>query len=332
VLDLNSLVAEQEDWANFITNVETRDTEFINWLPSLGEPVKTRKKEYQVERWAEPKINSHVDGRDWDNFKPVGEGRAELQAVIQWFDETGAISKLAEDATTIKAIAKQMAREIPRKMSDMRQDMETNWLEDHESREDNGAEGYLCRPVGKWIQATAQTHLPVDEDFLTPAASIVTEGTATVTEDHFADMFASMAVQTKKKDTITGFVGMSLKRKFSKFQFFLPSSASTQASGVNFNQDGKSRTILRAVDRYESDAAIVELHLNFWIMAITGSAIEQAWTGYFLHRAMWGMGWLQKPAVYRPEFKGGSYKFAMDQIAMMLCKNPKGEGKYAPTA
>lgn len=332
MLDINSLVAEQHDWASFITNVESRDREFINWLPSMNEAVDSRKKEYQAERWSQPKINSKVDARDWEDFKPVGEGRAEMQAVIQWFSETGAISKLAEDVSTIAGIAKQMAREIPRKMSDMGQDMETNWLEDHESREDNGAEGYLTRPVGKWIQSTAQTHLPVPADFLTPANSIKTTATATVTEDDFADMLDSMATTTKKKDTITGFVGLSLKRKFSRFQFYLPSSAATQASGTVFEQEGKSKTILRAVDRYESDSGVVELMLNFWIKAITGDSISQKFWGYFLHRSMWALGWNQKPKVYHPEFKGGGYKFAMDQIAMLLCKNPKGEGKYAPTA
>jgi hypothetical protein len=47
---------------------------------------------------------------------------------------------------------------------------------------------------------------------------------------------------------------------------------------------------------------------------------------------MWELRWNQKPAVYRPEFKGGSYEAAMDAIAMLVCKNPRGEGKYAPTS
>jgi hypothetical protein len=46
---------------------------------------------------------------------------------------------------------------------------------------------------------------------------------------------------------------------------------------------------------------------------------------------MWEMRWKQKPKVYRPEFKGGSYEAAMDMIAMLVCKNPLAEGKVAPS-
>jgi hypothetical protein len=42
--------------------------------------------------------------------------------------------------------------------------------------------------------------------------------------------------------------------------------------------------------------------------------------------------WNQKPKVYRPEFKGGSYEVALDMILMLCAKNVRAEGKIAPTA
>ena len=332
MLTLENLVGQQEDWANYITNVETRDTPLMDWLPVDKKPITNTEYQYQAERWATPAINSHVDGKPWTAFSSVGEGRGVLKAVIQWFDKTGSISKLSQEVSDIAGIADQMAREIPKKMSEMRTDMETNFCDDHDSRDDNKVVGYLTRAVGKWISDSAQSDRPVPSDFRPPAASIVTTATASVTENSFRDLLQSMVTQTKRKEEISGFVGVGLKRRFSDFQFYLPSSSSTQASGVNFEQSGTSRAIVRAVDRYDSDFGPLTLMLSFWLAAITGDSTVQANRGYFLHRSMWKIRWKQKPKVYKPEFKGGSYEFAMDAILMLVCLNPKGEGKYAPTA
>jgi hypothetical protein len=80
----------------------------------------------------------------------------------------------------------------------------------------------------------------------------------------------------------------------------------------------------------------VSIILDWWMRNITTSgnpttdALIQNFRGYFLHQGMWELRWNQKPKVYKPEFKGGSYEAAMDAIIMLVCKNPLGEGKYAP--
>jgi hypothetical protein len=73
--------------------------------------------------------------------------------------------------------------------------------------------------------------------------------------------------------------------------------------------------------------------LDWFLAALTGSsATVKNNRGYFLHQDMWELRWNQKPKVYRPEFKGGGYEAAMDAICMLVCKNPQGEGKLAPTS
>ena len=330
MLTLENLVGSQEDWANYITNVEMRETPFLDWLPVGSKPVGVRF-DYQAEVNADPAINSHIDGKPWTTFSSVGEGRGELNALIQWFDKTGSISKLSQDVTNIAGIADQLAREIPKKMKEMAIDMETNFCEDHDCRTGNEVQGYLSRGVGSWVKATAQSTLPVPADFLTASGSIVTTATASQTEDGIRDVLQSMHSVSKTHQDIMGFVGPSLKRKFSDFQLYIPSSASTQATGVSFNHDGKSKEIMRTVDTYKSDFGTLHLALTYWLAAITGSAAVKNGRGYFLHRPMWEVRWNQKPKVYKPEFKGGSYEFAMDAILMLVCKNPKGEGKVAPT-
>lgn len=327
---LENLVGNQEDWANYVTNVEMRDQPFLDWLPVGSKPANVLFN-YQADKFRTPRDNSHVDGKPWTAAAAAGDKRGKLNALVQWFDNGVAVSKLTQDVSNIAGIEDELAREIPKAVKEMAQDQECAYQDDHDGREDNKVVGYKSRAVGEWIKATAQTTYPVPADFLVPSASIVAgTSVATATEDTFRGIFGSMWDQSKSKETVTGFVGRDLKVKFSDFQFYLPSSASTQTAG-QFTKQFKDRTIDRVIDRYEGDLFPVELVLTPWLVTLTGTATAQKGRGHFLHRSMWELRWNQKPKVYRPEFKGGSYEAYMDMIAMLVCKNPLAEGKFAPS-
>ncbi len=89
------------------------------------------------------------------------------------------------------------------------------------------------------------------------------------------------------------------------------------------------------IDYYDSDWGMLELHMTKWNahpnFTTSGTATISAWRGYFLNPARWSWLWNQKPTVYKPEFRGGSYKAAIDAIIMFLCWNPIGEGKVIPS-
>lgn len=326
-----NLVGNQEDWANYITNVEMRDTPFLDWLPVGDKPVNVLLS-YQAEKFRDPRDNSHVDGKPWSSFASAGDSRGRLKALVQWFDNGSSISKLSQDVSNIAGVTDELAREIPKDLKEMATDIEVAMCEDNDCREDNKTQGYKTRAVGSWIASSAQSLYPVPTDFLTPSGSIDTTANASVTEDIVQNVLGSMWRQCKSKEPVAAFIGETLKRRFGLFQFYLPSSASTQASGVQFTQMSKDKTITRAIDRYEGDFMPVDLMLTPWLVALTGSAAVQKGRGYFLHRSMWEVRWNQKPKVYRPEFKGGSYEVAMDAILMLVCKNPMAEGKLAPAS
>jgi hypothetical protein len=327
MLTYENLVGNQEDWANYITNVEMRETPFLDWLEADKNEVRNVLYQYQAEKFATPTKNSHVDGQPWKTFSSVGDGRGTLKALIQWFDKTCSISKLSEDVVDVAGIGDQLAREIPKKLKEMATDMEVNFCEDWDCREDNKVDGYLTRGVGSWISNSAQALYPVPSDFRTPSASIDTTASGSMTENKVRDILQSIASTCKSKEPLTAFVGATVKRIFSDFQLFMPSSTSTAANTMN-QQAG---TIDRSIQRYEGDFMPVDLVLSYWLAAYT-TAANSPLRAYFLHRRMWKMRWKQKPKVYSPEFQGGSYEAAMDALAMLVCLNPKGEGKYAPTS
>lgn len=326
---LDNAVGNQEDWANYLTNVEMLETPVMDWLPVGSKPVNPEFK-YQADRWRDPRQNAHVDGKPWTDFKTAGENRAELRSYIQWFDNTFAVSKLAQDVANNAAIEDEMAAELPKALKEMGLDCEAAICDNNESQVDNKVQGYKFRSIFKWIQATAQTHEPVDSDFRPPAASINSTAWGSQTEDLVRDCIASIGRTTKSKEMIDAFVGESLKRKFADFQLFTPGSTNTGATGVVFQQDGMGREIVRSVDLYNTDQGPMRLHLTYWLMALTGGANDPARYGALLHRSKWELRWNQKPKVYKPEFKGGSYECAMDMLLMLVCKNPKGEGAIKP--
>jgi hypothetical protein len=213
----------------------------------------------------------------------------------------------------------------------MATDAEAAFGSDNDSREDNKVQGYLTRGMGEWIKATAQAHAPVPAGFRTPAAAIDTTATASVDEDDIRNVLQEMHVQSKSAEDMDGFVGIGLKRRFADFPNYLPSSNSTQASGI-VHEAMYNKEIMRQVDVYKTDAGTLRLHPHFWLAAFNPSAVVQQNRGYFLHRSRWELRWNQKPKVYRPEFKGGSYEVALDMILMLCAKNVRAEGKIAPTA
>lgn len=331
MLTYENLVGNQEDWAQYITNIDMRQTPIVEWLPVGDKPVNVLYN-YQADKYAAPRDNSHVDGKPWTNFNSAQQGQAGLKALIQWFDNTTSVSKLSQDVSNTAGIADLLARDIPKRLKEMSRDMEAAFAEDNDCQEDDKTKGYKTRGIGSWIASSAQGLYPVPAGFLTSSTSIDATASASLTEDIVRNILESMGKQTGDKSEVTLFCGPKLKRAFANFQFYLPSSASTQATGTVFQQDGTGKDILRTVDMYHGDYGPVKLVLDFFLAAFNASTTVQNFRGYFLHQDKWELRWNQKPKVYRPEFKGGSYEAAMDAICMLVCRNPLGEGKYNPAS
>jgi hypothetical protein len=144
---------------------------------------------------------------------------------------------------------------------------------------------------------------------------------------------------------VTGFVGVKAKRAFNNMPLFTPAStliggSPTGSTGVVYNKPLKDRAIDRVMERYNSDFGPVDLVLSWYNASLTGNAIQQAYTSYFMHQSRWAMAWgpgpkgtggSGKPTWFRKEYEGGAYEAFCEAIAMLICWNPKGEGIYNPT-
>lgn len=328
-----NVVGKQEDWGQFVTIADLRNNPIMAWLP-VGSRFVNVLHQYQADRYAEPEENAHVDGKDWTTFEQAGRFRKELKARAQWLSKTAAVSKLGQDVSNAAGVADEMAREITKKMTEMSSDFEATISSDQEAHEDDQSEGNKTRGIGKWIQNGAQSLYPVPEDYRTPTSSIYSSTKASLVEDEVQKILESLFNETGQMRTYRLFAGIKLKRRFQEFQFYLPDSLSTQATARVTNRQESGNRLGNTIDTYQGEGGTLELAVSRWLAHQNftgGSSTKANWRGYILNRDMWQLRWNQRPRVYRPEFKGGSYKAAMDMIAMLVCKNPIAEGKIDPS-
>lgn len=333
-----NVVGKKTDWANYITLSDEHETPMLRVLPKGPKPVNVVK-HYQADTYTAPIPNAWPDGKDWDQFTSAAQNRRELTARTQWFVKTAAVSKLAEDVTDTAGIQDELAHEIPKKMTEMAREIECSAAGDQGEYVDDGKVGHKFRSVGVWVQATAQTDagMVVDASIRPNALQVYSDVKANLTEDAIKNALQQAWKQTGTKAMKAGFVGTALKKQFGMYQFYIPTSLNTQATARIITRNEDATVLGNTVDVYDSDWGKIELHLTRWNAqpgfqaAGVSSATQGDWRGYFLNTERWAFLWNQKPTVYKPEFKGGSYKAAIDAIIMFLCWNPIGEVKVAPS-
>lgn len=329
------VVGNQEDWANFVTNVEMADTPFLDWLPVGDKPVNVEYS-YQVDAYRDPAENTQLNNNPVTGFKSAGEKRARLRALVHYMKNTAAASTLQQEVTDIAGVEDELAREINKGTKELSRDIEAHALDRYDHQEDNQTVGYKTRSVGSWIQTSAQSLYPVPAEFRPPTASVSTTASGSLAENTVIDILESIGGVTKGPRTKTAFVGPKLKRQFNNMPLFTPASAllgsPTGATGVVYNKDLSKREVGRVMERYVSDYGPIDLVLSHFNAFFQDNTVEKGYTGYFLHQDMWELRWNMKPKWTRKEYQGGSMEAFCEAILMLVCKNPKGEGKYAPTS
>ena len=215
-------------------------------------------------------------------------------------------------------------------------DMEAWFLNDQDHREDNQVQGYATRGMPHWLSTSAQGLYPVPEQFRPPAASVSTVPVDEFTENIILDVLESSGTVTKSQRGFTGFVGTRLKRAFNNMVLVTPSSTlvggtPTQNSAIAYTKQLSDRAVGRIIEYYDSDFGRIGLVMSFFNNNLTGTTIEQQYSGYFLHQNMWGLAWHQKPTWHRKAYQGGSHEAFCEGVFMLKCLNPVGEAKYQPT-
>ncbi len=326
-----NLVGTETTWEEFLTNVQMEDVPFLDWLPGKGELVNVITN-YQTEKFRTPRDDSHPNGKPVTGFLSAGDCQAALIARAHYSAGAAAVTKLQQDLAPNAAIDDKLVHEMDKQDYEHKTNKEAWLLDDGEAVVGvDGVTPTKTRSVGSWLSTSAHSVDDFDSNFRPASASVNTTATASLTEDNILDSMQSIRSVTRSREPVTAFMGPSLKRWFNNRVFFLPSSTGTQTTGgVSYTKPLGDRAIGRTMQRFESDGSPVDFVICDYMHGLDGSAIQQAWSCYFLHQSKWRHAWHTKPKWKKKEEQGGSYEAFFEAVWQLLCLSPRGEGAYLP--
>lgn len=323
----------REDLSDLIAVVDAKTCPVVSMAKKGSEPINPLT-QWQADAFAATTVptgvlsNADVTSADYiDN----AANRAILSARIQKFREVPSVDDLAQNVSQVAGIGKkrEMAKAVTKSLEQIKRSMEAAFCSDQESQEQSGASPYLTRGLGKWIQDSAQSDLPVAAAYRTPTASINTTATASLTESDVQDVLQSIYEQTGKVSTYSLICGPALKRAFTGFTRTQFASTNVASAIRTLNQDADAKKITSTVDIFEGDFGTLELIPSLFL-AKDGTSAEQLSRGYVLDMDMVELRYNRKPRFQELEDRGGGSRGIVDAICALCVKSPLGLGKFDP--
>jgi hypothetical protein len=333
---ITSQTGIRQDLSDLIAVVDAKSCPVVSMAKKGAEPINPLT-QWQADAFGTPTLagvlsNSDVTASDYED---QAANRVLLSARIQKFRRVPSVDDLANTVSEVAGIGKkkEMARAVSKSLEMLKRDMEATFCSDQNSREQSGANSYLTRGLGRWIQSTAQGDLPVNANYLTPAGSINATATASLTENNIQDMLQSIYSQTGKVSTYSLVCGPTLKRQFTSFtrtQF----ASTNVASAIRVLNQKDENKIVSTVDIFEGDFGTLELIPSLFLAAdaTTNAAAVQNGRGYVLDMDMVELRYNRKPRFQELEDRGGGPRGIVDAICALCVKSPLALGKFAPTA
>jgi hypothetical protein len=334
---ITSQTGIRQDLSDLIAVVDAKSCPVVSMAKKGAEPINPLT-QWQADAFGTPSLtgvlsNSDVTASDYED---QAANRVLLSARIQKFRRVPSVDDLANTVSEVAGIGKkkEMARAVSKSLEMLKRDMEATFCSDQESREQSGANSYLTRGLGRWVQNGAQSDLPVNAAYRTPAGSINATATASLTENNIQDMLQSIYSQTGKVSTYSLVCGPTLKRQFTSFtrtQF----ASTNVASAIRVLNQKDENKIVSTVDIFEGDFGTLELIPSLFLAADAtgaGAAAVQNGRGYVLDMDMVELRYNRKPRFQELEDRGGGPRGIVDAICALCVKSPLALGKFAPTA
>ena len=266
-------VGKREDLADIISVADAKKTILTTMLNKGKKPTST-KFAWQADKYDDANTDGVVDGSDVESYEDAAENREKLENHVQYFRRTPRVTIMAEEVSTVAGVnnpdsqgvagATEFARAKAKKVVELKRDMEKTFLSDNEAQADNGSVPYKTRGLGKFLQATAQTYLPVPTAFLTPSASIYSSTAATFDEDDLRAQLQSRWESVGMPDgNLIGILGSAIKNRITDFTRYTPTVSNY--STIRTYEPQNSRKVESIVDIYTGDYGTIELMLSSFL-------------------------------------------------------------------
>lgn len=327
-------VGKREMLFDLISLDDYKEKPLLAMLPK-EQKLTNMRMDWQADIYDSPKTGGTADGVPVKNIENAAQNRARLEAYAQKFRRTAGVGTVAEEISRVAGASEgEMARSIDKKLEEISRDIEVALGSDQDCvQEESEEKPYQLRGLGSWI-GTAGTALPIPAAFITPAASINTTATATMTENSdVKPLLESVFTQYGKSQDLALICGTALKRTFTNFTQVASATTNTQVSIRTFNQDIGEKKITSNVLVYEGDFNQVQLHVSL-LLANTGtqtpSAVGKA-RGYVLALDRLALSWGWQPKVTPLAADGSGPRAMIEAVLGLVHKNPLIGGKFAAT-
>ena len=330
-----SQVGKREDLADFLAIADMKNTPLISQA-AKGSKLCNSLFEWVAEGYRNPTVAAHVDGDDLviGDHNNHSDSRKLLQSRVHFFLEPFGVSYLAQDLSDPAGVGKkkEFAHNAAKALTVIKRAMEAVACGDNESQADNGTVGHEMRSLGKYIQNGAQSDLPIDASFRTPADQIYS-GTWTNfvadPETKLNNILEARYNATGETPVLTCLAGSQLRRQFSLMANYDPGVTTTKASLRTFNQDANGKKIVNTIDIYQGDFGTVEIMPTVWNAYDSGDADTQQRRGYILDMEGIELRYNQMPEMVELEDKGGGQRGFWRTVAGLCVKNPLQQAKIA---
>jgi hypothetical protein len=334
-LNISNQVGAREDLSDLIAVADQKST------PLLSQARKSKDAtnalfSWQVDAVSDPVLTGVLSNADATTFANPAANRARLYGRIQKLWRLPKVDDMAENVSDVAGIGRkrEMARAVTRGMQELARDLESTFCSDQDSvAQDSTPTAFKTRGLGSWIRNSAQadTATAVPAAFLTPANSIITTATNSITDSSILGILQSVYEQVGKSKDYTLLCGPTLKRRFAAFQQTQFGSANTASTIRLFNQDSSDASYMAKVDVFIGDFGEISLVPSLFLAKDQNSA-TQLRRGYLLDMDMVSIRYNRRPRYMPLPDLGGGPRGIIDTIAALQVDNPLAFGKIGSTA
>lgn len=328
---ITNQVGAREDLADLIAVADQKSTPLLSMARKGKDPISPLFS-WLTDNLSDPKLDGVLSNQDATTFADPAAGRARLYGRIQKTWRLPKVDDIAENVSDVAGIGRkrEMARAVTKSLQECARDIEAIFCSDAESQEQSGANPYKTRGLGKWIDSSAQSDLPVPAAYRTPASSISTTATNSITDGTIQALLQSIYEQTGKSKSYTLLCGPTLKRRFTGFQQVAFGSSNPGGNIRVFNGDLADNKYEAKVDIFIGDFGELVLTPSLFL-AKDASAAAQLRRGYILDMDMLHVRYHRRPRYQPLDDAGGGPRGIVDAIVGLQVDNPLAFGKIAST-
>lgn len=322
---------KRQELSDKITNVESHKTPIYSMLKKDTRPAQKECHD-QVEGLADQALTGARDGVAVTSSDYEHEARGTIKSMCQEFRNVPGISQWTNITEYGGTSRREMAHQVAIAAVKQKRNIERRIGCNTESSEDDGSSvANEMRGAPVWLQASAQSHLPVPAGYR-PDANHAYSGTlGDFTEETLEGLWQAAFKDREGGEFDLDFVcGITLKQKFNNFGRYDVLDGANEVPVRTINQEAKDRAIIKVVDRLVMDGGTLRLHVstNLYRNESTGAETDYTHTsGIAFDFSMWCIRWLSMPEVVKLTNDGDGEQRLLRQFATVYPKNPLGQFK-----